>query len=170
MKILISADIHDNQPNLEMCLDYYDKNKIDGLVVCGDITNEETLDLIAKKFTGLIYVIRGNMDIYEENLIYNYKNIKYAGRYGTVMIDGRKIGLCHEPDYIDSLIKDNAVDPCELIFFGHTHKPWQDKRNNIAILNPGTTAGTFSKPTFAVWDTDNDNFKLVLIEDLWKSF
>ena len=170
MKILITADIHDNQPNLEMCLNYYNKNKVDGLVVCGDITNEETLDFIAKNFPGEIFVIRGNMDIYDENLIYNYKNIKYVGRYGTVNISGKKVGLCHEPDYADSLLKDNLADPCEIIFFGHTHKPWQEEKNNIRLINPGTVAGTFSKPTFAVWDTENNDLKLILIEDLWRSF
>lgn len=170
MKIIITADIHDNRPNLEMCLDYYGKNKADGLVICGDITNKETLDFIAKNFSGEIFAIRGNMDIYDENLIYGYRNIKYAGRYGTADIFGMKVGLCHEPDYIDSLLKDNPVDPCKMIFFGHTHKPWQEERNNIPIINPGTVAGTFGKPTFAVWNTENNGLKLILIEDLWRNF
>ena len=34
------------------------------------------------------------------------------------------------------------------------------------MLNPGNVAGEIFLPTFAIWDTGNDNFQLVRVHDL----
>jgi putative phosphoesterase len=185
MKVLVVADIHDNLPNLKKCLAFCSKNKITIMICCGDVANSETLEFIAANFSGNIYLVRGNMEIYDEAEIKAYENIKYLGRYGRAEIDNKKIGICHEPAYIDHLInlclsekissEEKINSGCDIIFYGHTHKPWSSlmaiKNNSlgknekkILTVNPGTLSGTFSRPTFAVWDTKTNNMELKLLE------
>jgi predicted phosphodiesterase len=47
MKIGIISDIHDNLANLEKCLKWCAENKIEKIICCGDITNSETLSVLA---------------------------------------------------------------------------------------------------------------------------
>jgi len=107
MKIVIVADIHDNIVNLEKLLGWCRDNKVDGIICAGDITNAETLQYLSENFFGTIYLIRGNMEIYEEFEVNKYKNIKYLGRFGAIEIDKKIIGVCHEPSFIDELQKNN---------------------------------------------------------------
>lgn len=161
MKIVIVADIHDNIVNLEKLLGWCRDNKVDGIICAGDITNAETLQYLSENFFGTIYLIRGNMEIYEEFEVNKYKNIKYLGRFGAIEIDKKIIGVCHEPSFIDELQKNNK---CSLIFYGHTHKPWLEERNQTAIINPGTLGAVFQRASFAVWDTENAKIELNLLE------
>jgi len=54
----------------------------------------------------------------------------------------------------------------DLIFFGHTHQPWEKKIGDCRLVNPGTLAGMFNKATFAVYDSKTDKLELKLVERL----
>ncbi len=162
MKFAIISDIHDNLVNLRHCLDWCKKENIDQAICCGDITNAKTLAVLARGFK-LIYLVRGNLEIYEESEVKKYENINYLGRFGCMNIDSKKVGLCHEKSFIENLIDKCR---CDIIFYGHTHKPWIEKKDDVELVNPGTLGGVFSKATFAAWDTDTDKLELKLLETL----
>lgn len=194
MKIVIISDIHDNLVNLRKCLDWCVKEKIKNLICCGDVTNSETLKFLAENFNDDIYLVRGNIEIYGEEEIKKYRNIKYLGRIGTVELDKKLIGICHEPAYISNVIslfnkiKNNNIPvnnkivskisagkpyliskvlekgDCEIIFYGHTHQPFEDRRGNAKAINPGTLGGVFTKASFAVYDTLNKEAELKILE------
>ena len=168
MKIAIISDIHDNLPNLKACLNWCEQNNIDTAICCGDVTNSETLEIMAVFFTGGFYLVGGNMEIYDESEIKLYRNIIYKGRAGGIANSGgKKFGFCHEPLYINDILKQcELVENCRIIFYGHTHQPWEYSRQGIRIINPGTVAGTFSRATFAVWNTESGKTELKLIEAL----
>lgn len=161
MKIVIIADIHDNIVNLEKLISWSRENNVDAIVCAGDITNADTLSYLAKNFNNDIYLVRGNLEIYAETETKKYKNIKYLGRFGAVEIDKKVIGLCHEPNFINDVLKENK---CSLIFYGHTHKPWLEERQGVSVINPGTLGGVFQRASFAVWDTENNKIELNLLE------
>jgi uncharacterized protein len=161
MKIAIISDIHDNIVNLEKAIKWCNAEKVGAIVCAGDITNAETLEFLATKFVGTIYLIRGNMEIYEEAEIKNYKNINYYGRFGVANIEGKNIGICHEPAFISDLLKDNK---CDSIFYGHTHRPWFEEREGVKLINPGTLGGVFQRASFAVWEVENNKIDLNLLE------
>ncbi len=161
MYVLIISDIHDNMINLEKCLTWSEKNNIKTLFCCGDITNAETLKYLATNFIGSIYLVRGNMEIYEEDIVKEYQNIKYLGRFGSFVFDKHTVGMCHEDFMIEKLIKNTASD---IIFYGHTHKPWKKKINNCDVINPGTLGGVFQKSTFALWDSDKNDIELKILD------
>lgn len=163
MKIAIIADIHDNLANLEKCLRFCLKSNVEILLCCGDVTNQETLVYMSEMFQKKIYLVRGNMEIFTEELALAQKNIKYLGRIGRIKLVGKNIGLCHEPFLKGSVLKQG---PCDFIFYGHTHKPWIEKTNDYKFINPGTLGGVFQRATFALWDTKNDEPELIVLDML----
>ena len=163
MKVAIISDIHDNIANLKKCLAYCAVNSIEKIFCCGDVTNSETLEFLANNFQKEIYLVRGNMEIFDEDEPKKYKNIIYTGRIVRFELAGKKIGLCHEPFLLDYVLKKGE---CDIIFYGHTHKPWIEKKNNYLFANPGTLGAVFQKATFAVWDLEKQEPELKILEEI----
>ncbi len=175
MKIAIISDIHDNLVNLKKCLRWCGKEKIENIICCGDVTNGETVKFLSDNFNGNVYLVRGNMEIYDEDEIGRYDNVKYLGRVGKIKLGGKIIGVCHEPYLIGKAMETKscfghegnasaAEERCDVIFYGHTHKPWEEKRGGVRIINPGTLGGVFAKATFAVYNVDTKNIDLKILE------
>ncbi len=161
MKLAVISDIHDNLVNLQKCLAWCEDNDVNIMACCGDIATSETLSYLAENFKNKIYLVGGNMEIYNKTEVDLYNNIDYLGRFGSFKLAGKEFGLCHEPAYINKIMEDYSVD---YIFYGHTHKPWIQKRDLINIVNPGTLGGIFSKATFAVYDFTTDKLDLKILE------
>jgi len=161
MKIAIISDIHDNLANLEKCLSWCKKNEIKKIFCLGDITNLETIDYLAENFTGEIFVVAGNCEIYSTFDLKKYQQIKYLGEIGLVEIENLKFALIHKPSKISRL--KNTPD---FIFHGHTHKPWIEKNDKTTIANPGNLAGTIFKASFAVLETESKKLELKILENI----
>lgn len=160
MKFLVISDIHDNLVNLEKCLNWGKKQGITGAICCGDIANAETLAYLANNFK-TIYLVRGNLEIYDETEIKKYKNIKYLGRFGAFELDGKIIGLCHEPWFVKKVLE---LKKCDIVFYGHTHEPWLEEKNGLLTANPGTLGGVFNKASFAVYYSLTGRLELKILE------
>lgn len=163
MKVAIISDIHDNLINLDKCLAWCKKEEIENLICCGDICNSETLAVLSVKFSGDIYLVKGNLEIYDEGETYKYKNIKYLGKFDRFELNGKIVGLCHEPYLVKKVLEEGQ---CDIVFCGHTHRPWLEVKDDNKIVNPGTLGGVFQKATFAVWDTKEKEPKLKVLETL----
>lgn len=177
-KFAIISDIHDNLINLEKCLRWCQSrrgtansahsnkskdDKIKNIICCGDVTNSETLKFLSVNFDGNIYLVKGNVEIYDEDEIRQYKNIKYFGRTGRFELSGKNIGFCHELYLVEEVLEKGQ---CDIVFYGHTHKPWEGEARGTKIVNPGTLGGVFAKATFAAWDTENNKLELRLLDTL----
>ncbi len=160
MKFVIISDIHDNLVNLEKCANWGRGGEITNAICCGDAVNAETLQYLAENFK-IIYLVRGNLEIYDEAEIKKYNNINYLGRFGMFEIDGKTVGLCHEPWHIKKVLEQKK---CELIFYGHTHEPWIEEKEGMITANPGTLGGVFNKASFAVWDSVSGKLELKILE------
>jgi hypothetical protein len=160
MKVAIISDIHDNLANLEKCLKTCRKEGIKELICCGDVTNSETLAYLSENFSGKIMLVRGNMELYGEQELTQYENIDYRNRVAHFEVDDKVVGVCHEPFLIDKVLE---REDCHIVFYGHTHKPWEETRNGVKLINPGTLGGVFSRSTYAVWDTETDEMEMKLI-------
>lgn len=161
MLLAIISDIHDNLTNLEKCLRWCGENKIEELICCGDMTNSETLKYLSRNFFGRIHLVRGNIEIYDKEEVEKYRNIAYCGRIGYFSINGKHIGLCHEPYLIKKVLE---LGECDIIFYGHTHKPWESLSSGVKAINPGTLGAVFQKATFAVWNSESGELELKLLE------
>jgi len=101
------------------------------------------------------------LEIYDELEVRKYENIKYLGRFGVFEVDGKILGLCHEPWCIKKVLE---LKKCQIIFYGHTHEPWIEEKDGVTLVNPGTLGGVFNKASFAVWDSEINKLELKILE------
>lgn len=167
MQIAIISDVHDNIPNLKKVLGYCRENKIEQIICCGDLATIETLDYLNDNFSGEIFFVFGNMDQGHVDT-YPFKDQQYKKTtmfddYGEYRFDGRTIAFVHFPDAARKLCETGRYN---FVFYGHTHKPWEEMVENCAMLNPGNVANQIYPPTFAIWNTSDNSFRLIRINSL----
>jgi hypothetical protein len=166
MKIAIISDTHDNLATLDKFLAYIKENPVGAVIHCGDIADGGTLKHLAENFPDNILAVFGNMD-YRESVENAAK--KYPGRiqlfknFGQAEIGGLRIGFCHFPEIAKTRAKESDFD---FVFYGHTHKPWQEQIGSCRLANPGTLAGMFYQATFAVLDASTRNLELKIVSRL----
>ncbi|MBN2853920.1 metallophosphoesterase family protein [Patescibacteria group bacterium] len=156
MLIAIISDSHDNLENLKKFIDWSLENKIEKIICLGDVAKTETIKYLALSFLGEIFLVKGNACLYKDKDLEKYKNIKYYGEIGQEIIGDLKIAFVHEPEKIKKLTEYNL----DFVFYGHTHKPWLEKKGETFIANPGTLGGVYYQATFAVLNTETRNLEL----------
>lgn len=168
--IAIISDSHDNVPNLEKALEYINDQNIKTLIHCGDICSPTVLKrIIEPNFKGQIYLVHGNVSDRNrlEEYVKKYDNVQLCGDSGSIEMSGRKITFCHFPDEAKKLARSRKYD---IVFYGHTHKPWlsYEKLNGrrVKLVNPGTLAGMFYKATFAIYYPETDKLELKILEKI----
>lgn len=166
MRLAIISDSHDNIPNTEKALDWINREKINFIIHCGDLAAPAVLSkVIMPKFSGEFHFVHGNVGDPEllEQIAEDFKNVTIHGEVGEIEVGGKKISFTHFPEKALELAKKGTFD---LVFYGHTHKPWEEKIGHTKLVNPGTLAGMFYKATFAIYDTENDKLELKILERL----
>lgn len=175
MLLAIISDTHDNLANLDKFLVFAKKTGIGALIHCGDVAAAQTLEYMARRFPGPIFVSEGNMD-QDYKLRDSAKisgRISYFQEFGSAPIGGLNIGFCHHKETAISFCKD-AKKGCvrfpgkkfDFVFYGHTHKPWLETINGAILANPGNLAGILYKSTFAVLDTGTKKLDLKITGSL----
>lgn len=165
MKLAIISDIHDNLNNLQKCLIWCRDNKVEKIICAGDVTNSQSIEHLATNFTGEIFLVSGNCELYHENELTHYPNLHYCGEIGVLEIDRLSIGLCHEEKNIPKVFQ-VSPKPLDFIFYGHSHKPWLNHKEQVFLVNPGNIAGVFHQATFATLETKNKKLELKILADL----
>jgi len=166
MKIAIISDIHDNLSNLRKTIGWLKKEKIRTLILCGDIASVETLKEILENYSGKIYLSLGNMDndySLNRESFKNFSQIKIKKEIGEFEIDNKKIAFTHSPILAKKLAQEEKY---HIVFYGHTHKPWEEKIGKTKLVNPGNLAGLLFKATFARYDTETDKLELMILEKI----
>jgi len=161
MKFSIVSDTHDNMKNFNKVIDFLNREKVTIMLHCGDICNQETIDEATKSFKGEIKFVRGNGDFGLNDMLEKME----------VELGGKKIFFNHYPDIAKKMAESGKYD---LVFYGHTHKPWVEQIGSPSagsgracwLANPGELAGQRFKPTFAIYDTKTDKLDLKILEAL----
>ena len=107
--------------------------KVDMVIHVGDLLNLSVLDKL-KQVCKDVRAVAGNMDPAETKEKLPQKEI--------ITISNHKIGIAHgygHPaglvDVLEKIFKDDEVD---VIIFGHSHTPFNEKRGKILFFNPGS--------------------------------
>lgn len=165
MKIAIFSDSHDNIPNIDKFFAWCNDHEIEQVICCGDLCTAETLEHIITLWDKPLHLVFGN--VAEEQLLVSiaddYKHIIQHENQGEVMLGGLHSALVHYPQEAKQLAETGKY---QYVFYGHTHKPWEEKIGECKVVNPGTLAGMFYKATFACLDLKNNNLQLHLVERL----
>ncbi len=171
MTFAIFSDLHDNVANLDKILNYCKGKNINTLICAGDLANRETFNHLLKNFSGNLYYIFGNNEVFlfqpQDDLDEIQKenpNIKiFNDVTGDFNLENLKIGITHFPEKAEEMAQAKKYD---LIFFGHTHRPDIQEFDKTLLLNPGEAGGAYQKATFAIFDTETKKSKLILLENL----
>jgi len=149
MKIAVFSDIHDNLERWREAAKIIEGEKIKIGICCGDVGDLDTLVEISNIFETL-YLSLGNFDFKIKNKTELFpKNVKFSHDFGEIEIEKRKIAFVHYDYATKGLAKLGRYD---VVFYGHTHTPWEEKIGSTVLLNPGEIAGQFGKATFAIYD------------------
>ncbi|HQK64104.1 MAG TPA: YfcE family phosphodiesterase, partial [Candidatus Staskawiczbacteria bacterium] len=143
---------HNNFVNFKKSIDWANKNGVQMILHCGDIQTQQIIDESKEAFNGEIKFAKGNGD-YDLDLPEKME----------LEVDSKKIAFCHFPEIAKKLAASGKLD---IVFYGHTHKPWEEIVNNCRLVNPGELAGQLFKPTFAVYDTMTNLLELKILDNL----
>ena len=131
----------------DVVLDDFKKRNVDYVFHMGDFTTFGVYEKLLEIFgSDKVVAVRGNMDV-DSNLkqtlpeklefkIYNFKVLMLHGMGGPNIIIKR---LIKKLDLLNS--------DYDIVIFGHTHRPVNEKKDGILFFNPGTTTPIDNKFT-----------------------
>ncbi|MCX5668662.1 MAG: metallophosphoesterase [Candidatus Omnitrophica bacterium] len=107
--------------------------QVDLIIHAGDIVSLGVIDEL-KSVCAKVVAVVGNMDQEAVRKKYPVKQV--------LEILGHRVGLMHGvgsavnlPQLLKDVFKD---DDCDLIIFGHSHKPMNERIGGVLFFNPGT--------------------------------
>ena len=153
MKFAVISDTHDNFANIRKALLWIEAQGIDVILHCGDICKRDTFEDMQNAFKGEIKFVRGNGDFDLDEIPLEME----------LLLGDKKVFLNHYPERARKMAQSGEFD---MVFYGHTHVPWEEKIKNCRVVNPGEMAGQRNKPTFARYDTETEKLELKILEKL----
>lgn len=138
MEVVVLSDTHakDLADLPERILE--DLKKAELIIHAGDYTSKNLLDQLRE--LGDLKGVHGNMDCDEIKRELPDKDI--------FEISGFKIGITHpseggSPVGLKSRAESKLGEDLDLIIYGHSHKPVNEKESNTIYFNPGSATGAF---------------------------
>lgn len=128
MKILIVSDTHGRDEKLEAAVAV--EQPFDYLIHCGDVEGREFfIEALAEC---PCTIVAGNNDFFSD-----------LPREDEIVLEGHKIMVTHGHNYgvfmdLYGISEEAAARECEMVCFGHTHKPVIEKKNGVLVINPGS--------------------------------
>ncbi|MFA5075717.1 MAG: metallophosphoesterase family protein [Candidatus Babeliales bacterium] len=118
-----------------------DFKNVDMIIHAGDLGSLKVLELL-KSACKNVYAVRGNMDPHTVAGKLPEKEIIKVGRY--------KIGVTHgigAPARLLDLVKEKFKDdPVDVVVFGHSHQPFNEKIGGVLFFNPGSPVDKMFAP------------------------
>ena len=128
MRVLIVSDTHGNDRNFERVL--MRTYPVDRIFHLGDMEGSETyLEDISPC---PIHMVRGNNDFFSP-----------APTEQVVEVEGHRVFMTHGHRYgvafgLEKLKEAAKARQCDLVFYGHTHRPMIETEDGVTIINPGS--------------------------------
>jgi putative phosphoesterase len=140
MKIGVISDTHipERAPDLPKEVYAAFKN-VDLILHAGDFVSIDVLNSLNKICP--VKAVLGNMDYPELKNKLKEKEIISVGKF--------KIGLIHgqgHPKNLISFIKNAFGEKMDVIVFGHSHTPLNEKQGDVLFFNPGSPTDTIFSP------------------------
>ena len=147
MKILVVSDSHGRDGNLEAVLERV--KPIDMLIHCGDVEgSEDYLEVIAEC---PVHIVAGNNDYFSD---LNREEEFYIGKHKVLLTHGHYYYVSMNTKRIRQEAEERG---CDLVLFGHTHKPLVEQHAAVTVCNPGSISYPRQegrKPSFLIVEQD----------------
>lgn len=149
MKILIVSDTHGKSENLEIVLEQV--APIDLLIHLGDVEGEEDyIEVIAEC---PVEIVSGNNDFF--SMLPRERELQ-LGKYKVLLTHGH---YYYVNAGIGELQEEAVARDCDMVMFGHTHRPMIDYGKNIITINPGSLTyprQDGKRPSYILMEIDED--------------
>ncbi len=152
MRICVISDTHipDRYEKLPAQL-ISEIKKSDLVIHAGDFTSYDLYQQI--KHLKPLKAVLGNMDAPE---LHDHLKEKE-----TFTVENFKIGIMHgygNPAMIMETVKENFNNSFDLVVFGHSHAPYQEKSGKTIYLNPGSPTDKIFAPynTYGIVEVDRE--------------
>ncbi len=135
------------------------------IIHCGDVEDGE--EDIRESVGCPLYMVAGNNDYFsalpreiEEN-IFGRKILITHGHYYRVSVS------------IEYLRQEGVARDCNIVFFGHTHRPEVSYGTECFCVNPGSLSYPRQegrKPSYIIWEVDDkgqDHFTVAYLDAGW---
>ncbi len=177
MKIGIISDTHDNLRTLSRVIDYFNKEKVELVLHCGDWDMPFTMKTMAKINCPVKGVLgNGDPDILKfkyqlqnDDLLKKF-DLDLKFRFQDFDIEGKRIAVFHgdDKDLNNMIIESQLYD---VFCLGHSHQPEIKREGKTLVINPGSLVGYFAETgdrpiTFVIYDTDADKAEILDFEEL----
>ena len=151
MKILIVSDTHRKDDNLRAVI--AKTAPIDMLIHLGDAEGSEHLIESLVNEGCRLEMVLGNNDFFSS--LDREKEIM-IGRYKVLLTHGHYYSVSLGPE---QLKKDAVARGFDIAMYGHTHRPYLDRGDQITILNPGSLSYPRQdgrKPSYMIMEIDQN--------------
>ncbi len=175
MKIGIMSDTHGCLQGWEKALGFF--RECDLILHAGDILyhgsrnplpagyDPNQLVKAINELTLPLFVVRGNCDAEVEETVLQ---LPLMSPYFFSYIDGIRILMLHGHTLHNenSLVETGLYYGADVLVSGHTHRPAVQKKANLVLVNPGSTALPKDDPAaVGVMDTETREVQLLKLED-----
>ena len=138
-KILITSDTHRRDGNLLEVIQ--NEAPFDMFIHLGDAEGSE------------VYMVLGNNDFFSH--LDREKEIS-IGKYRTFLTHGHFYSVSVGTERLIDEAQDRGV---QIAMFGHTHKPYLERRGDLTVLNPGSLSFPRQegrRPSYMLMDLDDE--------------
>ncbi|MFH1622426.1 MAG: metallophosphoesterase family protein [Candidatus Omnitrophota bacterium] len=140
MKIGVISDTHIPEKTPEIPKEIYSAFKnVDLILHAGDLVSLDVISSLEKICP--VKAVYGNMDRPESRQVLKDKEIIEVGKF--------KIGLIHgrgNPANLINFVKSAFKEKMDIIVFGHSHAPFNEKIEGTLFFNPGSSTVTVFSP------------------------
>ncbi len=149
-RILVISDTHIPERATKLPEQFLKQIQPQDLILhAGDFTKLEVLEQLKK--LGKVYAVWGNMD--DGNIK------KLLPETEIFEMEGKKIGIYHgygAPEGLEKKVYDKFNQKLDVIVFGHSHTPYNQKLNDCLMFNPGSLSGNAntSNPSYGILNID----------------
>ncbi len=147
MRVLIISDTHSNHKYLRRVFE--SERPRDLVIHLGD--SEGCEDYIKEDAKCPVEIVSGNCDFFSS---LEQEKVLKIGKYNVFITHGHyynvNVGL-------DSMVREAKGQGCDIVMFGHTHRPLLDYSRDIIVVNPGSLSYPRQegrKPSYVVMEID----------------
>lgn len=159
MKIGVISDTHIPERAQDLPKEVYLAFKnVDLIIHAGDLVSIDVLNSLNKICP--VKAVYGNMDSPEVKKTLKQKEIISIGNF--------KIGLIHgegHPSVLIHLLKKTFDQKLDIIVFGHSHSPINEKQSSTLFFNPGSPTDTIFSPyrSYGIIEISDNNIKAEIV-------
>ena len=138
--LYVISDTHVPERTSKLPQKFLDKIKPEDVIFhAGDFVSWDAFKELESLAT--LYAVRGNMD--------HSKVKSLLGKKKLVSLQGRRIGIYHgsgSPTGLGEKVYKEFGEKPDVIIFGHSHIPYNKKKENTLLFNPGSLSGNTTGP------------------------